>query len=623
MADVGKLAVQLSANPAEFTAGMQRAMEAAAQFTNQVQSKFGSLGGAVLQLNSAVGGLNIGPTLQKAAQYARQAGMMIASAFSGDYLGALIMGGTMAVQAAIGFVHMGESIAASAIATMTAVSAQAKLGRQLGISAEAAQTLSLAAGVAGIAQEDFSHGMMVFVRRMGELRQEVRGSGGSISEALQRMGIDAQRFANMDAGAQMVELARGLQSVGNAADRARLLHDVLSRAGEAMAPFLMRGPEFVANIQRMAVMMGAIASNEDAARFQGIMRSFREIQALSDLFSRGVGIQLARGLAPAFEAFERFKTAAIRDFVEMGGAGMGESIYNTASIAADGISKLFEIIDALRPVTRSSNAFFTQWVHTIWEVYQAVSPLASAWLELVGAFLGGGQSVQNTADLIDRLTAYLRDFEGQARLAAVTIKNDWLPAIADGLMGLAAWADAMAAMPLMPRAAVDALSSFASSAINAAAGVREIARQMNQARAVTSEYRIELERLQGSVGAVEAGSIEAVSAILAAQQAQHALAAGAGSVIRASSMSFEGPPEPPPGMPAGPVLGELSNPPMPGGGSAAPAMQGVVGTGGGEVQTDAPAAIENQTHALVRALEVLGAEIAGINTLRRLGVLSL
>jgi hypothetical protein len=600
MADVGKLAVQLSANPAEFTAGMQRAMEAAAQFTNQVQSKFGNLGGAVLQLNSAVGGLNIGPTLQKAAMFARQAGMVIGNAFAGDWLGAAVGAATMAVTAGIAFVGMGQDIIGSAMASMQAVAATAKLGRQLGISAEAAQALSLAANVAGMSQEDFAHGMGVFVRRMGELRSEVQGGGGQISAAMQRMGIDAQAFSQMDAGAQMVELARGLQSVGNAADRAKDLHDVLGRAGESMGPFLMRGPEFVATMQAMAVSMGAVVSNEDAARMQGVMKTFKEIAALSDMFSTGIGLQLARGLLPAFEAFANLKDHVIKDFAEMGGAGMGDSIYHMASIAADGLTKLFEILESMRPIWRSTVGFSTEWVATIWELYQAVSPLLSVWLELVSALLGGQMSIRSVTDVIDGLRSMVHDFGERIKEWAVTIRQEWIPAIADASQSLGNWLMSLSNMPGLPDSVRQSMMRFATSAAEASVNIRAIGERMDIARAASAEYGAELERLKGNVAGAEAGSVEAVSAILAAREATQVPGLGAGG-FRGGSVGggdFGGPAW---DMPAPGPVGELANAPQ---------------------KEDVTGAIQDQTGSLTSRLDtMIGLLSGGANVVRaRLGL---
>jgi hypothetical protein len=223
-------------------------------------------------------------------------------------------------------------------------------------------------------------------------------------------------------------------------------------------------------------------------------------------------------------------------------------------------------------------------------------------------FIPGMMTARDLGDSLHGLADFCAQVDLNMRLMAATVKTEWIPWLARAAETLAEWANSLARIPHLPTSLVEGLTSFAAGAVTASRNIDAIGRQMGMAQVHTSEFRLELERLRGSLGAVEQGSVEAVSAILEAQNMQRGGVHPGSGIILASSTVFDGPPEPAPGAgPGGP--GVLTNPAL-----LAPAIAelGIVGGtlgGGAGGQGEVPAAIDNQTNTLMGQLREIAAAL--------------
>jgi hypothetical protein len=209
---IGALRVSLSAETAQFEAGMKRAQRTAATTRSQFQKSFGGLG------NIVKGGL--------------------AGIVSGLSLGMLIQGTKAALEYAG---SLGE------------------ISQQLGVTTRDLQVFRYAATQTGVSQEEMEKGLGRLTKAMGQAQVGSK----SMTAAFNSIGISVDDIRSKDAGEVFRLMSDGLAKIPNAADRAAVETAIFGRAGQKLDTLLAGGAGVIDDYAKSLEDLGGILSDEE------------------------------------------------------------------------------------------------------------------------------------------------------------------------------------------------------------------------------------------------------------------------------------------------------------------------------------------------------------------------
>lgn len=212
---IGALRVSLSAETAQFEAGMKRAQKTAYGTRSAFQKSFGGLGGIVKAgLAGVVSGLSIGLIIQgtKAAL---------------NYAGSL-----------------------------------AEVGQQLGVTTKDLQVFRYAAGQVGVKQEQLETGLSKLTITLGK----VAAGAKAPAQALAAIGISVDQLKGKDTGEAFRIIADGLQKVTDRSQRAAVEVALFGKSGAMLDNLLSGGSGAINGLALAAEKLGIVLSDEQIAK---------------------------------------------------------------------------------------------------------------------------------------------------------------------------------------------------------------------------------------------------------------------------------------------------------------------------------------------------------------------
>lgn len=212
---IGALRVSLSAETAQFEAGMKRAQRTANQTRSQFQKAFGGLGGIVKAgFAGVVTGLSIGLITQgvKAAL---------------DYAGSL-----------------------------------KEVSQQLGVTTKDLQVFRYAAGQLGVSQNELERGLQRLTVTLGK----VEAGAKAPAKALAAIGISADQLKGKDTGEAFRVIADGLEKVTDRSQRAAVEVALFGREGAKLDTLLSGGSAQINELSLAAEKLGIVLSDEQIQR---------------------------------------------------------------------------------------------------------------------------------------------------------------------------------------------------------------------------------------------------------------------------------------------------------------------------------------------------------------------
>lgn len=271
-----------------YVGGLQKMQTSTSSSLQSIRQRFDGLKGHVSGTFSAIaaGGAGLGSVLSGIA--------------GGGIIGA-------GLQQAVGFAQqLGKAMADYIQSGISAIQAQDKLARQIGITREAAVSLAAIGSAGGLSREDLTKSILDVQKDFGQLRQslamapagDVR-AGGDAAANLRRLDIEAERFVGLRFDQQLMLVSERLQGVANAADRAAIGHGIFGREWRDLQPFLSQGSASFQRIQGYAREFGAVASDNVVNSVRGTNAELRELRIASDLAAEGLRVQAASAFLEA------------------------------------------------------------------------------------------------------------------------------------------------------------------------------------------------------------------------------------------------------------------------------------------------------------------------------------
>jgi hypothetical protein len=205
----------------------------------------------------------------------------IASAFTG--VGAILA----AVAGGVGLVTLVKD-------SMEAVAATGRLSDRLGIATEKLGGMQYAAKLAGVDSDGLTESLGHMLKNLSEADDK----GGPAADAIALMGLNAKKLKDESPDQAFAQIADGLKSIQNPADRGRAAMELFGKSGQQLLPLLLQGSKGIAAAQAEADKLGITFNRVDAAKVELANQSFVRLQAVLT----GAAQMLAIKLAPFIEA---------------------------------------------------------------------------------------------------------------------------------------------------------------------------------------------------------------------------------------------------------------------------------------------------------------------------------
>ncbi len=194
----------------------------------------------------------------------------------------------------------------------------AKTSDKLGITTEALAGLRQAAELTGVASNTLDMALQRMVRRVAEAAQGT----GEARGALQELGIDAQRLAQLAPEKQFAVIADAMNRVTNQTDKVRLAFKLFDSEGVAVVNTLRLGSEGLREAALEADRLGVAISRVEASRIEEANDAMLRLnQALS-----GLGTTLTVAIAPTITQIAESTSAWVAANNELIKTGLPEFI---------------------------------------------------------------------------------------------------------------------------------------------------------------------------------------------------------------------------------------------------------------------------------------------------------
>lgn len=210
----------------------------------------------------------------------------------------------------------------------------AKFSAEVGFTTAELAGFQHGAGLTGTSVEHLNKGLQRFTRRVGEAKLGV----GEGLKGIERLGLDANELANMDAGQAFRRVAQGIKELPGPAERAAVAYSLFGRQGQELMNFLMAGEDGINSFVKEADKLGLTFSTEDAARVEMANDAIHRLQGLVTGAARALAIHMA----PWITAVTDKLTGA-----GMAGEGMGQRVLNGMAWALRGVAKLADGVNML------------------------------------------------------------------------------------------------------------------------------------------------------------------------------------------------------------------------------------------------------------------------------------
>ena len=249
MADMGKLALQMSVNPGSFEQDLKKAA-----------SQVGSFGASVASIGS--GQFSITGAL---SQLVGPAGL-----------------------ASIAFAGLGASMMAAGASGISFIAEIGGLARAFDLPVDQANNLALAAQRSGLEIETLSGAL----HRMNlSLGKAMEGAPEAI-KAFHDIGFNARDLADMDANVAIGAIGDQLSTMGNEAKRTAAAAAIFGKGWAEIDPLLRRGTEGIEQAAKMAQRFGLNVNQVDTSNLRLMKQAGRDVMMAFEGLSLTIGREL-------------------------------------------------------------------------------------------------------------------------------------------------------------------------------------------------------------------------------------------------------------------------------------------------------------------------------------------
>lgn len=210
---------------------------------------------------------------------------------------------------------------------------------KLGIAVEKLQSLSFAAGKAGVSAEALQNSFAVMQRNIGKALEGTK----SQVEAFNKLGLSAESLSKLSIDQQFRQIAAALKEVDNATVRATLSQEIFGRGGKELGGFIKSNiDEATAAYERL----GLVLSTEQVAAVDEMGESFELLGKITN----GVFDQITAQAAPALTELANTIAELVVDMggIEKVAKPMADAIVAAANVMATAFKAVGFVVDSVR-----------------------------------------------------------------------------------------------------------------------------------------------------------------------------------------------------------------------------------------------------------------------------------
>jgi hypothetical protein len=305
MANLGDIAVRITADPSSFEAGLAKSAQSGEAFAQKLSGSFGNLGNNVLSTFTAIA--------------AHPVGLLVTSLTA--LSGVLVDLAQKAEKLAIG---------------------QAGLQNRFGLTNVQAAGLQLQARMTGVSMEDLNSGLRAVSRHFGEMSQ----AGGRAEAGLNRLGLSARELTLIPISQAIALVGDRLMTIENRYERAALANEILTRRGVQLEAIMRQGTAGMDAAANSAERLG-LALGDTAQVLARQQRMFTAFRAVTENEGVGLGATIMRGWN-----FVRLGAEGVWTFLTQGAEGVADLIesaqrHAAAAEAAEASNRSQENIDRI------------------------------------------------------------------------------------------------------------------------------------------------------------------------------------------------------------------------------------------------------------------------------------
>lgn len=204
-----------------------------------------------------------------------------------------------------------------------------KLAQRTGVSVEGLSRLDVAARLSDTSIESLQKG----IARLASVQLEAAKGSKDQTAMLAAFGLEAADLEKMKPDEVLLRIAEGFKGIQDPAQRSALAAKVFGKElGQELIPFLSKGSEEIAELQRRADELGATVSQETAAAAS----AFKDELTLLGIGVDGISRQVAADLLPTLtELVQKFNDPAFREGIESIVSGAVRAIAKVAELTAE------------------------------------------------------------------------------------------------------------------------------------------------------------------------------------------------------------------------------------------------------------------------------------------------
>lgn len=262
--------------------------------------------------------------------------------------------------------------------------------KRIGTSAESFQKLEYAATQSGVSMDAVEGAIGRMQRALGEIGE---GRGKTAAEALDALGLSAEKLRGLSPDEQFLKIAGALKQVQDQSQQAALGAELFGRGVRQLKPLINEGEQAIRDLMQAASDMGLVLSNK--------------VVAAGDAFNDQMAVLKALGVSAISDFFEPILpllTALANNLTDAGEAG---------STAAGGIDKSKSAIQTLGEVAANT-------IGAVAQLTNVLSAIGKSAVEIVGdsqeALMAGDWAAAFDSDL-SRARATLKKFSDEATRA--------------------------------------------------------------------------------------------------------------------------------------------------------------------------------------------------------------
>lgn len=245
MATAGDIVVNLTANSAQFTSGI-----------NKAKSDLSGLASSLNSIKQLIGGFLAVHTITHA------------------------------------FSEIKESLG-----QLTEVGAVAKT---IGASTEFVSELGFAAKMSHVSVEDLTNGFKKMEKTIG---QAAMGNNDGLVKMLSRANLEAGKLQKMGPEDAFMEIAEAASRIKDPMQRAAFAVEIFGKGGQALIPLLAKGKDGIEELREEAQKLGVSFSSDMTDKASEAMHALKKVDAVMQGLKVRLAIDLAPGIASAADAF--------------------------------------------------------------------------------------------------------------------------------------------------------------------------------------------------------------------------------------------------------------------------------------------------------------------------------